>query len=67
MAKHEAVVQVLRQSNCTARLNVNAAAEGIADREVARLRRVCSREKDALPCGAKAVNVSISTRSQISD
>ena len=52
MAKHEAVVQVLRQSNCTVKLNVNAVAEGIADREVARLLRVCSRQRDALRCGA---------------
>ena len=38
MAKHPAVVQLMRQSNCTASLQVNAVAESIADREVHRLR-----------------------------
>ena len=38
MAKHPAVVQVMRQSNCTDNLQVNAVAESIADREVQRLR-----------------------------
>lgn len=38
MATHPAVVQVMRQSNCTDLLQVNAVAEGIADREVQRLR-----------------------------
>ena len=56
MAKHKAVVQLMRQSNCTAKLNVNAAAEAIADREEARLRRVCSRREDALQCGAEDAN-----------
>ena len=42
MLKHEAVMQVLTQSNCTgatAQLGVCGAAEGIADREVQRIRR----------------------------
>ena len=59
MAKHMAVVQVMRQSNCTAKLNVNAAAEAIADREVARLRRACSRQKDALQCDATDANLTM--------
>tara|TARA_B110001452_G_scaffold84927_1_gene69382 strand:- start:1583 stop:2626 length:1044 start_codon:yes stop_codon:yes gene_type:complete len=50
MAKHPAVVQVMRQSNCTDNLQVNAVAEGIADREVQRLRSAPDwRGADLLP------------------